>query len=260
MPVKSRAPRAGTGPNGIQVIARAAAILRALKEGPDGLSLSQIAQRAGLARSTAQRIVRSLQAERLVMAASPDGGIRLGPEIQSLGDAARVDFVKLIRPLLEELWRATGETVDLAILRENRLIFIDQIPGAHRLRAVSSIGVVFPLTNTANGKACLALMPDTEAKEIAKAEWMAEGVRRNLGKLLRDLRTARKTGAAFDVDEHTDGISAVGIAFRDEKGSYYAVSIPTPSARFVRNRRELTKAILRIARLVKSTAARTGPI
>jgi DNA-binding IclR family transcriptional regulator len=248
------------GRHGIQVIARAAAILRALKEGPDGLSLSQIAQRAGLARSTVQRIVQSLQAERLVMAASPDGGIRLGPEIQSLGDAARVDFVKLIRPLLQDLWRDTGETVDLAVLRDNRLIFIDQIPGTHRLRAVSSIGVVFPLTNTANGKACLALMPDTKVKEIAKAEWIAEGVRGNLSQLLRDLRAVRKTGVAYDANEHTEGISAVGIAFRDEKGSYYAVSSPTPSARFVRNRRGLTSAILRLARLVKSPAGKIGPI
>ena len=57
----------------VQVIARAAAILRALEEQPAGLSLGQIAQRVDLARSTVQRIVAALAAEKLLIAASPTG-------------------------------------------------------------------------------------------------------------------------------------------------------------------------------------------
>ena len=63
--------------NEVQVIARAAAILRTLEEQPAGLSLGQIAQRVSLARSTVQRIVAALAAEKLVIAASPTGRVRL---------------------------------------------------------------------------------------------------------------------------------------------------------------------------------------
>ena len=64
----------------VQVIARAAAILRALENEAAGLSLGQIAQRVNLARSTVQRIVAALEAEKLVIAASPTGRVRLGPD------------------------------------------------------------------------------------------------------------------------------------------------------------------------------------
>ena len=63
----------------IQVLSRAANVLRALEGEPEGLSLGQISQRVGLARSTVQRIVDALRSEQFVIAASPTAGVRLRP-------------------------------------------------------------------------------------------------------------------------------------------------------------------------------------
>jgi DNA-binding IclR family transcriptional regulator len=240
-PMLSQAKRAASP--GIQVIARAAAILRALKEQPAGLSLGQIATRVALPRSTVQRIVAALQNERLVMAAGPEGGIRLGPELQSLAEASRIDIVASLRPLLIELSLRTGETVDLAILRGDHLMFIDQIPGTQRLRAVSSVGDVFPLTTTANGKACLALLSDGDALALARAEWARQGLKPQETALLEHCAAIRKAGLAYDLDEHTEGISAVGTAFKGPQGALYAVSVPTPTARFLVDRQKLSEAM-----------------
>ena len=79
---------AGAGTSQIQVIARAASILRALEDEPSGLSLGQIAQRVNLARSTVQRIVAALAAERFVIAASPTARVRIGPTILRLANSA----------------------------------------------------------------------------------------------------------------------------------------------------------------------------
>jgi DNA-binding IclR family transcriptional regulator len=235
---------ASGGRGGIQVIARAASILRALKNQRDGLSLGQIAQRVDLPRSTVQRIVAALESEHFVIAASPEGGIRLGPALQSLAEAARIDITEMTRPYLIELSKETGETVDLAVPRDDKLIFVDKIPGTQRLRAVSSIGEVFPLTTTANGKACLTLMDDSDVAILAKAEWKANGARRrDIDAFMTEIRKARQSGVAFDEDEHTDGISAVGVAFRDANGGIYAISVPTPTSRFIKNRARLTRAI-----------------
>src|ERR1700757_4245859 len=76
--------RAPSDKNQVQVIARAAHILRALEGEDAGLSLGQIAARVGLARSTVQRIVASLETEKLLIAASPNGRVRLGPAIVRL--------------------------------------------------------------------------------------------------------------------------------------------------------------------------------
>src|ERR1700754_1926053 len=108
----------------VQVIARAAAILRALEDQAAGLSLGQIAQRVNLARSTVQRIVAALEAEKLVIAASPAGRVRLGPTILRLAASVRTDFVSIARPFLAKLSSELAETVDLATVKQDHLVFI----------------------------------------------------------------------------------------------------------------------------------------
>ena len=235
--------------NGIQVIARAVSVLRALKGSPTGMSLGQIAERVDLPRSTVQRIVGALQAERLVMASPAGSGIRLGPELHALAESARFNMADMVRPLLQALSGKTGETVDLSVLRGNALVFIDQIAGTQRLRAVSSVGEDFPLTTTANGKACLALMDDGAALKLARAE-LAPAGRQAAARLLEGLAAVRRDGVAFDREEHTPGISAVGIAFADWKGEFYAVSIPTPSTRFLLSEKHLAEELLQVGRRI----------
>jgi DNA-binding IclR family transcriptional regulator len=222
-----------SGRGGIQVIARAAAILRSLKNENDGLSLSQIAEKVGLPRSTVQRIVDALLAEQLVIAARPDRGIRLGPQLAALAESAKIDIADKLRPFLIELAKATGETIDLAVLRGKRLVFLDQIPGTHRLRTISQVGDTFPLTDTANGKACLAKLADKQVTAFLNAERPTDAENSVIAAaFLAEIEKVRATGLAYDLDQHTDGISAVGAAFSDRMGDLYAISIPTPSARF----------------------------
>ena len=82
----------------IQVITRAAKVLRALEGEANGLTLGQIAQRVGLARSTVQRIVDALREEQFVIAASPTAGVRLGPALIRLAASASVNFDQVTRP------------------------------------------------------------------------------------------------------------------------------------------------------------------
>src|SRR5262245_13661452 len=97
----------------IQVIARAGAILRALENEASGLSLGQIAQRVALARSTVQRIVAALAAEKLVIAASPLGRVRLGPVILRLAASVRSDFAaRSEERRVGEEWRCSWRPTD----------------------------------------------------------------------------------------------------------------------------------------------------
>src|SRR5260370_10400503 len=141
---------------GVQVIARAAEILRALKGHPEGLSLSQMAREVGLARSTVHRIVGALEVERFVAAASQYGGIRLGPGLAPLAAAVNMQLRHELHPYMERLSKEVNETVDLAVLDGDRVLFIDQIAAPHRLQAVSAVGSTLPLYCTPNGNALLA--------------------------------------------------------------------------------------------------------
>jgi DNA-binding IclR family transcriptional regulator len=218
----------------IQVIARAGAILRALENEASGLSLGQIAQRVDLARSTVQRIVAALAAEKLVIAASPLGRVRLGPAILRLAASVRTDFVALARPFLLELSNELRETVDLAAIKGDHLVFIDQVTGPQRLRTVSHIGDTFPLYCTANGKAYLAELDDREVATLLGRRFEARTANTSttLAALVADLKSVRRSGVAFDREEHTIGISAAGVALRDLVGNYVAISVPVPTPRF----------------------------
>jgi len=221
----------------VQVIARAAAILRALEDQSFGLSLGQIAQRVGLARSTVQRIVAALESENLVIAASPTGRVRLGPIIARLATSVQTDFVSIARPFLIHLSDELRETVDLAIVKKDHLVFIEQVIGPQRLRTVSAVGETFPLHCTANGKAYLAALDGFAIARLigTKYERRTAATLTRLEDLLKDLTAARKTGIAFDLEEHTTGISAAGIVMRDPLGNHIAISVPVPAQRFAEN-------------------------
>lgn len=248
-------------PNGkthIQVIARAATILRSLEDQASGLSLGQIAQRVGLARSTVQRIVAALQAEKFVIAATPNGRVRLGPAIQRLAMSFSADFVSSARPFLVKLSQELNETVDLATIRDDHLVFVDQVIGPQRLRAVSAVGDTFPLHCTANGKAYLAELADDEvARLIGKSyEQRTPKTLTRLSDLLKDLKAARKAGIALDREEHTLGICAAGIVVTDFAGNHVAISVPVPAQRFAEQRARIAKSLLATKRaLVKQLAA-----
>lgn len=125
------------------------------------------------------------------------------------------------------------------------MIFLDQVPGTHRLRTISSVGEVFPLTTTANGKACLALLPPERAQALARAESDRRGMNLDPEAFEAELAEIRETGLAFDRDEHTEGISAIGIGFHDWSGDLHAISVPVPSSRFGASEGRVRKAILK---------------
>ena len=222
---------------GIQVIHRAADILRSCRDRGGGSSLGAIAADVNLPRSTVQRIVAALLQEGLLQTSGRAGSIKLGQEIYALADSQPIDVVESAQPLLKRLSEVTGETVDLAKLNRDHLVFINQIAGRHRLSAVSAVGESFPLHCTANGKAILALMSDREFN-IAQRQLlrpMTPATITSKAKLRTELRRISKTGIAIDREEHTPGICAVGVAFRGPTDAIYAISIPMPAIRFPEN-------------------------
>lgn len=230
--VKDNEEQAGTQ-NGIQVIARAAAILRTLEDHPGGLSLGQIAKSVNLARSTVQRIVAALAAEDFVVSSGP-GDVRIGPGLVRIAASVASNTMEHVRPLLRALGDEVGETVDLAVLSGGSAVFVDQVPGRQRLVALSAVGERFPLHCTANGKAILACFSPEDADDlIDKSLGEHPGFAlANRPKLAHELDEIRRTHVAFDIEEHGVGISAIGTALLDMFGRPVAVSIPVPAQRF----------------------------
>ncbi|MEA2384678.1 MAG: hypothetical protein QOH72_4649 [Solirubrobacteraceae bacterium] len=231
--------------SGVQVIARAAQILRALDSEPHGLSLSQLSGRLGLPRSTVHRVVTALATEGLLAAASPNGRVRLGPELARLALASRRELRLELRPHLQRLFDRLNESVDCAVLDGDHLRFIDEIAAPHRLRAVSSVGATFPLHCTANGKALLAELSPEEVSRVLppRLRRCTDATITARVELVAELDGVRQTHVAFDREEHTTGISAAGIAIRDPFGALAAISVPMPTQRFEGREHEIAEAL-----------------
>jgi len=226
---------------GIQVLRRAAAALDEIAAEPGRLRLVDLDERLGLAKSTARRLLVGLVEVGLANV-DAQGRFSLGERLLGFGRADGAQVAAIFRPTIERVARGTdGETVDLSILRGQRMWFIDQIESSHRLRAVSAVGVRFPLESTANGKAALAAMDNADAEAVLSrfSPEVAEALRGEIVEI-------RRTGIAVDRDGHTPGISAAAIARRAVGDNVVAISVPAPTERF-RDKEQRIIAALRTA-------------
>lgn len=233
----------------VQVVGRVADILLALREEPNGLSLSEIAARVGLARSTVHRLISALEHDSFVVSASPSGGFRLGPFFGSLAVAASRHFTRAMHPDVASLSHELNETVDLAVLEHDKVLFVDQVAAdSRRLRAVSSIGAVFPAHCTANGKALLAGLTNTEIERLLpeRLEQLTSHTITLRAQLLEELETVREAGVGYDREEHTEGICAVGVAIAPLNSPVAAISVPLPSQRFYGHEQRIADALLHV--------------
>lgn len=230
--------------HGVQAIARAGTILRALEATPAGLGTSELAAATQLPKSTVHRLVAALAEEDLV-AQDSHGRARLGSGIARLATAGREALGERLRPVLLELRRRLDETVDLAVLDGASVRFVEQVPAPRRLRAASSVGELFPLHCTANGKALLAAMPEPQAMDLlpARLERFTPHTIVSRADLLAQLAEIRGAGIALDREEHTEGICAVGAAIVDGSQAVAAISVPVPTQRFRGREDELATAV-----------------
>ncbi len=232
--------------SGVQVIARAAELLRVLQAHPGGLSQTEICQRVGMARSTVSRILNALEDEGWVAAREARGPYRLGPEIARMASTVRLGVVTDMHPFLTQLSRELYETVDLSILDGDRADFIDQVVPPRRLRAMSAVGESFPLYCCANGKALLAALPPERLPSALPRRLapLTANTVTTAAALRAELDRIRVEGVAYDREEQTEGICAVGAVLQGVSSELVAISVPVPAQRFYGREGGLARALL----------------
>lgn len=215
----------------IQVISRAAAILRCLESEPAGLSLGAIAKRIELPRSTVQRLVDALAQEQLLEIQGA-AGVRLGPALMRLATHSHVDITQRAAPYLEELSRRTGETAALAHATGIELTLLHCVVSTQELRVAPVANTFLTIHATSGGKVLLAGLEDGQVEKllpqrlkIITPHTIATRVR-----LLEDLATVRMTGFAYDREEHMLGVGAISTGLQTVQGRY-ALSVVGPATR-----------------------------
>ena len=221
----------------IHVIDRAAQILDCFGFDHQELSVSEIGFKTGLHRSTAHRILMALEYNDLIKQNPSTGKYHLGIKLFKLGHQAvsQLNLRETCRPFLSRLMNDTKETIHLAVLDDDQVLYLDKVEGPHALRMPSRVGRHIPTYCTSLGKAMLSCLDDQEVKSILRRQTLkphTENTVKNINQLLADLRSVRKRGYAVDNEEIEIGLRCVGAPLRDYTGGMVgAISVAAPSAR-----------------------------
>jgi DNA-binding IclR family transcriptional regulator len=211
---------------------RAIVVLDTLAEGGE-LGTNEIARRTGMTPSTVSRQLGTLAVSGLVERVASNGRYRLGLRIVQLANAllARLDVRTVARPHLEELGRATGETVTLSVPGEEDAVTIDFVSGAHQIQPVSRLGRPSVAHATSAGKVMLAfsghLLPAGPLRAYTPRTIT------DTKALAREVDKVREQGWAQAVEEREPGLSAIAAPVRSSRGDLEAIiALQGPSARF----------------------------
>src|SRR4051812_20987695 len=148
------------------VLGKAAAVLFSFSAEDNHLTLVELTQRTGLAKSTVHRLASDLVALRLLE--RDEAGYRLGGQLFELGMRASVErgLLEVATPFLEDVYERTHETVHLGVLEGTEVVYVAKIGGPRQASAPSRIGGRMPLHCTALGKALLAWSPPSLLQEV----------------------------------------------------------------------------------------------
>lgn len=210
-------------------------VIQLLIEKPT-LRVMDVADRLGVARSTAHRVLSALLARGFVVQDARKVYHR-GPffDLLASGGGAPRDIRPALRPLLIELSESVGETVHLGVLEGNGARFIDGVPSAKPLRVGVRTGMLLPAHRTSIGKALLAELPAESVRSLyprgfdGKTERLSEA----RDEFEREIATVRRKGYARNIGESDSRVTAIGTCIRDSSGrAVAAVAIAIPRARF----------------------------
>ncbi|MEU0145285.1 IclR family transcriptional regulator [Streptomyces sp. NPDC006288] len=182
----------------------------------DTLSVTDAAGELGVARSTAHRVLSTLEARGFATRDASGRGYAAGPELVTLGRPAGYgpEIRARLQVVLDSAAGATGETVGVAALIGDQVVITDGRESPHPVRAVLETGRVHPAHATSAGKLLLAGLTSEQVLALYPSERLPELTGRTLTSrtgLLAELARVRSVGRADSVGESVVGMNAVAV-------------------------------------------------
>ena len=195
-------------------------------------SLDELATSINVHKSTALRLLRTLEAHRFVQRDGPHH-YRLGTALFDLAQRSLEDrdVRRCAESALRELNQSTGHTVHLASYEDGEAVYIDKFESRHAVRMYSRIGKRAPLHCTAVGKVLVAALPPQRRRTIAERLQypnMTENTITSAEQYLAELELVAERGYAVDNAEHEDFIHCIAAPVHGPTGVLAAASLSTP--------------------------------
>jgi DNA-binding IclR family transcriptional regulator len=220
----------GLGEHRIPAVERAVAVLETIERAARPPSIREISTALAIPRSTAYRILNSLEAGGLLVRTS-DAAYRLGPAILRMARMVPrgFDVVGLAGPVLENVAAALRLSAKLSILDDTSalVVAVAMAPGAYAV--TTQVGRRFPLHAGAASKMLAAHLPEADLARllIPPLARLTAATVVDPTRLRTELAEARRRGWARDNGEHNDGVCAIAAPVFDAEGTCVAaLSVP----------------------------------
>lgn len=237
----------------IRAVERALDVLLCFTSQTSELTMSQISERIGINKSTVHRLLSTLEGKRFVERDQLTGAYRPGLRLLQLASFAmgQNNLRLLAVSFLHDLSDRYLENVNLAVLDEADVVYVDVIEGSQRVKLAAIPGQKLPAFCTASGKAILAFLPDDQVRHILERGMpkYTPTTRTSIEEFLDDIKLVRERGFAISEGEFEDGINAVAAPICNQPIA--SVSIAGPAYRLSRDRMlEIGSELLTIAKMI----------
>ena len=219
----------------IQSVKRAFDVLGSLGDGP--LGVTEVADRAGLPKSTAARVLATLVGEGAVEQVPGDTSYRLGPRLITLaaGFSLTRSLAAIARPTLIDLAESSGEAAGLAMPDGDLVHYIDQVDTLQPVLVRDWTGARIPLHAVSSGQVLLAFRTPAAIERFLERpmERFTDRTLTDADTVRERLREVRRQGYIWAMDEFEAGISSIAAPIADASGEVIAaVHVHGPSYRF----------------------------
>jgi DNA-binding IclR family transcriptional regulator len=222
----------------VQSVDKALMIVEALLREGSALSAREIADRTGINRTTAHRLINALMHRGWIEKDGGSAAYHLSLKFLVLTNVVfqSRNVLDAIRPTLQFLSERSRETVHVGVLDGYEVIHIEKVDSPERVGVSSKIGIRAEPRSTSLGKALLAASSDAvvdgyvEHASARSEDFDADGFR-------AEIAATRERGYSIDDEEDSIGVRCIGVAVRSGTGEpLFAMSITGPSGRWTLER------------------------
>lgn len=218
-------------PAHIQSVDKAMRLLDCLATARKPLTLQEIAQATGWAKSTIYGLLSTMREHAVVEQSKQDGKYRLGVRLFELGSVVSNlrDIRALARPHLQNVAMQTGESVHIGMLDRGEVLYLDTVDSNMALRVVAEAGMRLPVHCSALGKAMLAYLPEMQIKSILQMRGMPAFTPHTITTqeaMDEELKKIRNEGFSLENGEMRIGMRCVAAPIFDAEGmATYAIGV-----------------------------------
>jgi IclR family transcriptional regulator, KDG regulon repressor len=241
-------------------VAKGLSVLELLARADGPVRLSTIAEQLDLQKSNVHRLLATFMELGYVVKEPESGRYTLTLRLWELGSAvlAMHPAKRAAAPYMQELHKATSETVSLTVLDGDDVLYLEKIVAPRVLRFTTRPGSRAPAAWVAPGKVLLAYEPDAAAIIKRAAKQPVNGKKIDVAALMAELEVVRRNGYSVSKSNLTPGLvsAAAPIMGRDSRAAA-ALSVSGPAERLTEKKmRDVLEAVLHACARIAETVGR----